>query len=106
MKLRLREGFVLYPNMDGALAHNMGGAHALHAKPRARGGDVVELSTEEIDCLFLRDQLGAFDPIDLEGLELLRGTRRLDAPGAQLTHVSHADSNARGGIVTDLRQPL
>ena len=68
MKFRIRPGFRLFKSHDEAIEFECRGA-ASGIKPRAVGGDVINLTAAEVSQLGAAGQLGKYEPVDAAALE-------------------------------------
>ena len=81
MKFRVRPGFIMFKTQGEAGAYCSGGISAAHVRPRARAGDVVELTGAEASNLFLSKALGMLEPID-DAARAMYGKTTPLTPGA------------------------
>ena len=63
MKFRVSEGFTLFKSQDEAIEFQCRGS-ASGIRPRAVGGDIVDLRSSEVSGLYRAGRLGRLEPVD------------------------------------------
>ena len=63
MKFRVSEGFTLFKSQDEAIEFQCRGS-ASGIRPRAVGGDIVDLRSSEVSGLYRAGKLGRLEPVD------------------------------------------
>lgn len=78
MRFRIREGFRLFQNRDDAEAFRTAGERS-GVKPRASGGDIVELTLDQVRPIDHAGSLGMLEPVDDAARALYGDTKPLVA---------------------------
>lgn len=73
MKFKVREGYKLFKSHDDAAEFETRGS-ASGIRPRAVGGDVVDLRPSEVSALYRAGRLGRLEPVDQEAIQAFGDT--------------------------------
>jgi hypothetical protein len=100
MKFRLRQGFTLYRNGDEMDLHRAGGELARGIRPRAVGGDLVDLNG--LERCELGTRLGMFEPVCEAAKREYVGVTPIyaDALGESMSVEAFEKARALGGRLT------
>jgi len=74
MRFRIRPGFKLFRSVDESVDYEVRGP-ASGIVPRCVGGDVVNLTLEEVRTLSRQESLGKLEPVDAEAIAYFGNTK-------------------------------